>query len=272
MPAAYAHHSFGETCLEMMPERYKRLCYKYRELYDFGVHGPDLLFYYHPLSSNNVNQYGHQMHTQTGASVFQNFKEILNGKSGGMRKNERGPFVAYMLGFLAHFTFDSTAHAYINEMAASTEPSHNFIESQFESYLISNDGRDVLKYDRSGPLKPSMKNARVVSYVFPFTPKEILVCMKGQKRVLHLFYSPKEIKKNVIRSLIRLMKISGDFGDLFLDTEIIPVCRPMMEEISEMEGKAMELYPKLLKNLIYYLNDKEELSQSFQYDFEGILK
>ncbi len=272
MPAAYAHHSFGEICLEMMPERYKKICLKYRDLYDFGVHGPDLLFYYHPLSSNRVNQYGYNLHSKTGAFVFKTFKAVWKGECGELKKNQRGPLMAYMLGFLAHFTLDSSAHAYINEMAAAAKPSHNMIESQYEAYLLKNDGRAVLWYDRSAPLKPSKKNAGVVSQIFPFTAKEILTCMKGQKMVLHLFFSPKEVKKKIIRSLIEKLGIKGDFGDLFLDTETSPECEPMMVEIARMQESALTLYPKLFKNLILYLQDKTELDGRYNYDFEGILQ
>lgn len=272
MPAAYAHHVFGEACLDTMPERYKQICLKYRELYDIGVHGPDILFYYHPLGSNEVNQYGHRMHIQTGTEVFKRFKAVWKGESGQLRKSDRGAFMAYMLGFLAHFTLDSSAHAYINEMDAAYEPSHNMIESQYEAYLIRRDGKDAISVDRSLTLKPSGRNARVISQIFPFSQDEILTCMKSQKDTLHLFYSPLEVKKKMIRGLIDLLKISGDFGDLFLDPDSMTICQPMMEEISKRQEKALNLYPVLFNNLILYLKDEETLDHYYQHDFEGLLQ
>ncbi len=38
----------------------------YRPLYDMGLHGPDLMFYYRALQSNPVNRLGNAMHEQPG--------------------------------------------------------------------------------------------------------------------------------------------------------------------------------------------------------------
>lgn len=35
---------------------------EYRSLFDIGLHGPDLLFYYRPLFSNPVNRIGFSIH------------------------------------------------------------------------------------------------------------------------------------------------------------------------------------------------------------------
>lgn len=34
----------------------------HRDLYDIGLHGPDILFYYKALKSHPVNQQGHTVH------------------------------------------------------------------------------------------------------------------------------------------------------------------------------------------------------------------
>ena len=47
MPSTYAHRRFGTNVLEHLPDELRAQLEQNRELYDIGLHGPDLLFYYH---------------------------------------------------------------------------------------------------------------------------------------------------------------------------------------------------------------------------------
>ena len=46
MPSTYAHRRFGVNVLEHLPDELRAQLEQNRELYDIGLHGPDLLFYY----------------------------------------------------------------------------------------------------------------------------------------------------------------------------------------------------------------------------------
>ena len=47
MPSTYAHRRFGANVLDHLPAPLREKLEAHRELYDIGLHGPDLLFYYH---------------------------------------------------------------------------------------------------------------------------------------------------------------------------------------------------------------------------------
>lgn len=267
MPAAYAHHRFGETCLNRMNPKMRMICMKYRELYDIGVHGPDILFYYNPLTSNKVNRHGQELHNWTGAQFFTVAKYSFQEAT-----EHRKAMMAYLLGFLAHFVLDSGCHDFIEESAEESGLSHNLIESQYETFLMEKDGLNPMKVDRSGTLHPSMSNAEIISRFFPFEEEEILKSLKGQKRILHLFYSPSGKKKKAVRKLIDTIGIKGDFGDLFLDREHLWQCEMMNEILWTRQKAAAELYPKLARNLVAFLYDREKPVEYFQYDFEGVLR
>ena len=70
MPSTYAHRRFGADVLERLPAELQGKIAPYRELYDIGLHGPDLLFYYHAAKSNPVSALGNAMHEQPGAVFF----------------------------------------------------------------------------------------------------------------------------------------------------------------------------------------------------------
>ena len=44
MPAFYAHYKFGQMVKNKIPAKYQRLLEDYQDLYEIGLHGPDILF------------------------------------------------------------------------------------------------------------------------------------------------------------------------------------------------------------------------------------
>ena len=70
MPAAYAHYRFGAAMLNAMPGDISRSVKRYRRLYDVGLHGPDLFFFYNPLISTKAGKLGGKFHSQTGQEFF----------------------------------------------------------------------------------------------------------------------------------------------------------------------------------------------------------
>ena len=66
MPSTYAHRCFGADVLTQLPESLQKKIEPYRALYDMGLHGPDLLFYYHAAKSSPVSALGNAMHEQPG--------------------------------------------------------------------------------------------------------------------------------------------------------------------------------------------------------------
>ena len=66
MPSTYAHRRFGADVLQQLPAALQDQIGKNRALFDVGLHGPDLLFYYHAAKSNPVSALGNAMHEQPG--------------------------------------------------------------------------------------------------------------------------------------------------------------------------------------------------------------
>ena len=69
MPTTYAHYKFGKEVISALPRPLQNSIEKNRELFDMGLHGPDLLFYYRPAVKNAVNKQGYELHDKM-ADVF----------------------------------------------------------------------------------------------------------------------------------------------------------------------------------------------------------
>ena len=58
MPSTYAHQHFGNLVFDKLPEKLQEEIAPYRGLYNIGLQGPDIFFYYKPLHKNDVAAYG----------------------------------------------------------------------------------------------------------------------------------------------------------------------------------------------------------------------
>lgn len=70
MPTTYTHYAYGQEVFHKLPEELQRKIEPYIEYYNIGVHGPDILFYYHSYCKNKVNQYGVKVHHEPAREFF----------------------------------------------------------------------------------------------------------------------------------------------------------------------------------------------------------
>lgn len=71
MPAFYAHYRFGCDVLNQLPEDIRSICTAHRGLFDIGLHGPDIYFFYRPVLPNKVNRIGYAAHKRSGRYFLQ---------------------------------------------------------------------------------------------------------------------------------------------------------------------------------------------------------
>ena len=77
MPSTYAHRRFGAQAAARLPEELRGVVSRHRALYDIGLHGPDILFYYKPLFANPVNHVGYAMHDRPGIEFFRQASLVM---------------------------------------------------------------------------------------------------------------------------------------------------------------------------------------------------
>ena len=78
MPSTYAHRRFGANVLDHLPAPLRKKLEAHRELYDIGLHGPDLLFYYHAEKSTPVAALGNAMHDEQGRTFFDRARRVVH--------------------------------------------------------------------------------------------------------------------------------------------------------------------------------------------------
>lgn len=165
MPDTYAHYRFGREVLELLPPKEQEVIHNDRRLYDIGLHGPDPLFYYRPLSHHPLHALAGRMHRVSGQQFFEQTGLTL------CSRGEPGPDRAYLYGFLCHFVLDSACHGLVIRTSEEGTLRHEEIESSFDRLLLVLDGLDPLRTDRAESLRLSAEEKRrcaaVMAAYFP---------------------------------------------------------------------------------------------------------
>lgn len=262
MPTTYAHYYFGNQVIDILPLDYQRIIKENRDIYNFGVHGPDIFFYYHGYKNNDVVSFAYQMHNIPGKIFFQRCKEEYKNHP------EKDMMMSYILGFLTHYTFDSVAHSYVERKREYSKISHNKVEAEYDRYLIIKNGYSPIKFDRTKSLKPNKEISKVMSYFFDYDENILYQSTKWQVLLLKTLSAKNNLKRNFLNSVLDFAKISEDVKDLIIGEYEDPICADSNLRMDKLRVKALELYPILFNNLINFFEDKEELIEYFDHDFD----
>lgn len=264
MPDAYAHYRFGKEVYNCLPFVYRKPLERYRELFDIGLHGPDILFYYWPLSSNPVNQLGYDSHEQPASGFFQKMKELY------IHTENKEALKAYLYGFICHFTLDSTCHPYIEKMIAKSSFTHSEIETELERFLMEKDGLDPMHHIKTQHIHATYKNAQVIAPCFEsLTPLNIKIALKSMILSIRLLQTPEE--KDFKRSLIDLaLRISGRYKSmqgLIMKPEANEDCRNYCILLGKLFTESVTVATSLIQQYTNVLEGKAELSSRFDLTF-----
>ena len=257
MPASYAHYRFGREVLALLPEEQRRRLKDHRDMFDIGLHGPDVFFYYHPLWDNPVSRVGYAMHEKSGREVFRRFAALW--EKGGREEAEW----AYLCGFLCHFALDSSCHGYVDEMAAMGV-SHTLLEMELDRSFLVTDGLDPVKHDLVRHIHPSTANARVIARFFPrVTERQAEAALTGMVQGHHLLMAPNRPKRLLLESGIALMGKQDSLGGMVMSEAPSNACKKMVERLRGMYAQALPLAAELIEAF----PDLEH--PQYSRDFEG---
>ncbi|MCI8824072.1 MAG: zinc dependent phospholipase C family protein [Lachnospiraceae bacterium] len=218
MPATYAHYVFGKKVLKKLPESIRQEVRQGEDAFLLGLHGPDLLFYYYPVSKNRINQQGVAMHQELAAEFFDRGRSLW-------RKEQDPALRAYLYGFLCHFILDSECHPFINQYVEEKGLGHLTIETEFDRYLMAMDGRALLSYVPVHHLISRANTRKQISRMFDqVTPGQIGACIWQFRQVITFFVCRNPIKRLFLKIISRVMGQDNGIGGLIMDGKVHPFC------------------------------------------------
>ena len=181
MPAVYAHRRFGAHVLAACRSGEARIAIEsWPDLYNIGLQGPDILFYYDPLRKNPYKAAGDAMHDAPAAPFFASAAGRVSARPEGQA------LLSYLLGFVCHFALDSQCHSYIEYEIARSGHSHVSIETALDGALMEADGVDWRRANPAGYIAVNEVTSRTIAHVLPAGRAQVRACLGNMRRVNRL--------------------------------------------------------------------------------------
>lgn len=262
MPSLYAHYRFGQEVRGALKNREKRIVETYPELFLIGLHGPDILFYYHPLTSNFVNQTGYDMHDKAGREFFEYAAKVVR------KYSNHGAYLSYVYGFICHFALDKACHGYIDEKIAESGVSHAEIETEFDRALMVKDGFNPIRHRLTKHITPSMRNARVISCFYKgITARQVRTALREMIISHSLLRAPSKTKRKVINSVLKASGYYDSIHGMVVNIRKNPKCDDSTETLSTLYQEAKREAVRLIQEYKGYVEENKPLDSVYCYTF-----
>lgn len=259
MPSTYAHYRFGTQMLQGMPGDVRRTIQRFRQLFDVGLHGPDIFFYNSPLLKTSVGFLGAKYHEQTGEDFFTRVCRNLR-----LEPSEAG--AAYLYGVLCHYCLDSLCHPYVRKSAEKGEVTHAQLETEFERYLLELDGKiPACSQDLSQHIRLTPGECETVARFYPpASAGAIKRSVKDMANFTKLFAAPEGMRRQVLEKGVGI--VAKSYADMLMTEKPLPLCAPYLPELMEKYEKAARRFPEMLTQLQAHMT----YSAPFGDEFKGI--
>ena len=263
MPTTYAHDVFGKEVYKRLPEKMKNCIKKHRKLYLIGLHGPDILFYYHPFGKNEVISLGGRMHKESARIFFER-------SIGRYREDPQEDTMAYLLGFGCHFLLDSACHPYIGAFEEKTGISHAEIETHMDRALMGRDGRNPFRYLPASGICTGSNIEQTIAEIIPeVTPEQVRVCLKGMKRFTALPVCRFSFARGILLSALKILGCYDSMEGQIMRKKPNPDCKEATCILLKLYQQALDEAPEMLMNLYQALQGEAELAVRYDRNFES---
>lgn len=262
MPTTYAHYKFGKEVISALPRPLQTSVEQNRELFDMGLHGPDLLFYYRPAMKNTVNTQGYELHDKMADIFFENAVHVIeNSENPGAAR-------AYIYGVICHFALDSECHPYIEKMIQTSGISHSEIEMEFDRLLMKEDYINPVRHLSTGHIHPSIENGEVIAPFYQdLTPQIIEKCMKSMIFYHKVLLAPGKTKRRLLFGGMKLIGAYNGMHGMVMSLEPNPECREYCRLLKRLFAGAVPLAAGLIIQYQKKLFQGGELPSRFHRTF-----
>lgn len=260
MPSLYAHYRFGTGLLPEMPGDARRTIQRFRQLFDMGLHGPDIFFYSSPLLRSGAGFLGVKYHEQTGEEFFTRVCRNLR-----LTPSEAAD--AYLYGVLCHYCLDSVCHPYVVEVAAKGEITHAQLETELERVLLERDGKvPACSYDMSGHIRLTAGECETVARFYPpASPANVKDSVRSMAYFTKMFATPEGARRNLLEKGMRV--VSKTHVGMLMAPKPLPLSAPYISDLVALYDTAGEKFPEMLSQLQAHMTYSAPFGEEFKATF-----
>ena len=257
MPSNYAHYRFGVAMLSSMPADLRRPAIRFRQMYDMGLHGPDIFAYAPRLPGSKTGSFAQRFHSQTGQELFARVCRSLR-----LEPNEAG--IAYLYGLLCHYCLDSVCHDFFAAEAAACNVPLAEAATEFDRYLLELDGKTpACTQDMSPHMRLTPGECDTVARFYTgVRPAQVRDSVRNMALVTKLLASN---SRPLLEKALKLMPGQGEA--LVMTAAANPRCAQLDQPAMTLYGQAAEKFPELLLQLNAHLTYNAPLGEDFSSKF-----
>ena len=213
MPDTTAHYHFGQLVFEGLRREIKELLLSHKDFFGLGLQGPDILFYYKPLTKNEISDLGIKIH-------YEQASRILYDAVQKIKQSKDASALAYLLGFVCHFVLDSSFHREIAQAAPDIK-AHFQLEAEMDRIILLHSySPEPHAFKRYRLVKADMDSFDCLRAVYPgLSKKQIKKSAKSFVFFSRLLLSKHEIKKQLIKAIESILGKSGFYTSMMVCKE-----------------------------------------------------
>ncbi len=262
MPSAFAHRKFSEVVFERLSPSAKEKLAANERFYLIGAHGPDILFYYKPLTRNSVRALGHAMHQRAARPFFQAAKRKISDSA------EPDAALAYTAGFITHFVLDSSCHGYVSEKIKESGVSHTKIEAEFDRALLVKDGKDPLHAKLAEHFCSQKRYASIIAPFFELTTAQTQRTLASVKWYSNLLLAPNDAKRTAIDAVLRAAGKYDDLHEVVMSKVPDPACADSSQKLEKLMMESVPAACSLIEAYIENLDNDEPIDDRFDRNYD----
>lgn len=257
MPANYAFHRFGAEALRRLPEKQQRPIQRFRRLYNGGLHGGDLFFYFRPMMPSPVGELYHTYGGMTGQEFFTQACDVL-------KQNPSEGASACLYGLLANYCLSSQLSGLFREAMADGRLTRTELEVELDRYLLCQDGKTPAhQQDLSASFKLTRGECVTLSQFFPpATPANVHSAYGSM-----VFWTRRLAakKRGFARALLKTA--NGEFRHQLMADHANHKCLHLDSAMADCCTHALDLYPEMARQLTEYRENGTPLGDLFAPTF-----
>lgn len=242
MPDLTTHYLFGDSVYNDVNEDIKILLDKYKNEFNIGLQGPDILFFHNALNlkiskkSFSLPRIGSKMHTELIDEVLNYMKLYIATLE--YPSAEHDILSSYYLGYICHYILDKTVHPYVYYLVdrmkekLKKETEHS-IHIKIESEL------DVILYEK-------LKSEHISN----FNVKNEMSLSTVSKNVIAKMYS--DMIRELFDTQVEVLEIMKSLDDIVNISKLLYNKNSVLEKFSFAVNKILPI----AKNLTYHIKPK----------------
>jgi len=262
MPTTYTHYKFGVDVIDSLPARLQQAIENNRELFDIGLHGPDILFYHGVVKTNRVSQAGVTLHEQPATAFFEYAVSVMKDTI------DQAAARVYLYGVICHFALDSECHKYVEKMIQVSGISHHEIEMEFDRFLLVGEGVSPTIHVLTNHLIASMKNAQVIaSFYQGIGAKAVHRALKRMLFIHSVLLASNPVKRKFLAKVMKLVNIYDEKYGLIMSVEANAKCQDYVLLLKKLYAGAVPLAVGLIMQYQKVLQGEGKMPIRFSETF-----